>query len=293
MAQALTGQARVPGIGDLRKLPIEQLVTDMQARLGTGFDESTMIRKRRTIGVRSDRGTWVRIEARPLDKAASQGQINNGIEASTLLDGIAKPRWYQGVSWVDESAGVLWRADECALITGPAATPIGYPITEPDLSPDWWHTLNTSLDSLARQHVTRIATPDTEPITQALVTETIERAFPDHIDTTITDQRWVPAHADLNWSNLTASDCWILDWEDLGLAPPGLDAATLWVASLMVPALADKVLRARRADLNTRSGKIMALFCCAKDLNDPQFDSAPAFEPTTRHAAELVADLRR
>ncbi|WP_024804371.1 hypothetical protein [Nocardia sp. BMG51109] len=113
------------------------------------------------------------------------------------------------------------------------------------------------------------------------------------VDTTITDQRWVPAHADLNWSNLTAPECWILDWEDVGLAPRGLDAATLWVASLMVPALADKVFRARCADLDIRSGKIMALFCCSKDLNDPQFDSAPAFAPTRQHAAGLVVELRR
>ncbi|MGW5456702.1 hypothetical protein [Nocardia sp. NPDC003979] len=291
MAEALTGQPRVSDIGDLRQLPIDQLINDVQARLGTGFDASTIVRKRRTIGVRSDRGTWVRIEARALDKAAAQGQINNGIEASALLDGIAKPRWHQAVSWLDESAGLLWRADECAMITEPSATAIGYPLTEPELSQDWWHTLKSSLDSLARQHVTRVATPDTETITQALVTETIERAFPDRVDTTITDHQWVPAHADLNWSNLTAPDCWILDWEDLGVAPRGLDAATLWVASLMVPALADKVYRARCADLNTRSGKIMALFCCSKDLNDPQFHSAPAFEPTVRHAAELVADL--
>lgn len=292
MAEALSGHPHRSDIGDLRKLPVEQLIDTVQARLGTGFDESTMVRKRRSIGAQSDRGTWVRIEARPHDKAASQAQVNNGIETSALLDGIAKPSWHRAVSWLDESTAVLWRADECGLVTGPAAKPIGYPLTEPELSPDWWRTLNSSLDNLARQRTTRIATPDTEPITQALVTETIGRAFPDQVDTTITDQPWIPAHADLNWSNLTAPDCWILDWEDLGLAPQGLDAATLWTTSLMVPTLADKVFRERRADLATRSGKLMALFCCSKDLNDPDFATAPAFQPTAQHAAKLVEDLR-
>lgn len=293
MTDALSGQKQGADIGDLRKLSVQQLINDVQACLGTSFDESSMVRKRRSVGVRSDRGTWVRIEARALDKAAGQEQINIGIEASALLDGIAKPQWHRTVSWLDESTGILWRADECASITGPTAKPIGYPLTEPELSPDWWRTLNSSLDNLARQHTTRVATPDTQPITQALVTETIERAFPDQVDTTINDQPWVPAHADLNWSNLTAPDCWILDWEDLGLAPRGLDAATLWTASLMVPALADKVFGERHADLATRTGKLMALFCCSKDLNDPDFESAPAFEPTARHAAKLVTDLRR
>jgi hypothetical protein len=156
----------------------------------------------------------------------------------------------------------------------------------------WWGTLNDSLDNLARQHTSRIATPDTQSITQALVTDTIERVFPDRIDTTITDHPWVPAHADLTWSKLTAPDCWILDWEDLGLAPRGLDAATLWTASIMVPTLADRVYAERRADLNTRSGRIMALFCAVKQLGDPSFASAPAHEPTKQQAAELLANLR-
>ncbi|MFX0576916.1 phosphotransferase [Nocardia nepalensis] len=292
MADALSGHTQGADTGDLRKQSVDKLIDEVQARLGTGFDESTIVRKRRSVGVRTDRGTWVRIEARPLDKAASQEQVNNGIEASALLEGIAKPQWYRAVSWLDESLGVLWRADECALVTGPAAKPIGYPLTEPELSPQWWRTLNSSLDSLARQRTTRVATPDTKLIIQALVTETIEQAFPDQVDTMINNQPWVPAHADLNWSNLTAPDCWILDWEDFGLAPRGLDAATLWTNSLMVPTLADKVFRERRADLATRSGKLMALFCCSKDLNDPDFASAPAFKPTAQHAAELVEDLR-
>jgi hypothetical protein len=286
-------QTRTADIGDLRKLPIEDLIKDVQARLGTGLDKSTLVRKRRSIGLASDRATWVRIEARPRGKAAGQGQVNNGIEASVLLDNIAKPRWHRAVTWLDESTGVLWRADECELITGSGAKPIGYPLVEPVLTLDWWRTLNTSLDNLARQHTTRLATPDTQPITQALVTETIERAYPGQVDTTITDQPWVPAHADLNWSNLTAPDCWILDWEDLGLAPRGLDAAMLWANSLMVPALAEKVYHERRADLDIRSGKLMTLFHCCKDLNDSHFASAPAFEPTVKLASTLVTDLRR
>ncbi|WP_067665836.1 hypothetical protein [Nocardia miyunensis] len=292
MAEAATEPTQVAEAGDLRKQPIEQILTELQARLGTRFAESTMVRKRRSVGVQSDRDTWIRIEARPIGKAAAQAQINNGIEASTLLDGIAKPRWHQTVSWLDEPTQVLWRADECELITGPAAQPIGYPLTEPDLSPAWWRTLNESLDNLARQHTSRIATPDTQSITQALVTDTIEQVFPGRVDTTITDHPWVPAHADLVWSNLTAPVCWILDWEDLGLAPRGLDAATLWMNSIMVPALADRVYAERRADLTTRSGRIMALFYAAKELSDPSFASTPAYEPTMKQAAELLENLR-
>lgn len=286
-----TGRAQATGVDDLRKHPVEELLSDLGSRLATSFVESSIVRKRRSIGVQTHRNTWVRIEARALDKSAEQHQINNGIHASTLLTGIAKPRWYQAVSWYDEATDTLWRADECELVTGPHVVPIGYPLAEPELSSQWWCTLNRSLDNLADQHTTRIATPDTQPITQALVTETIEQAFPGRINTTITDQPWAPAHGDLNWSNLTAPECWILDWEDLGLAPRGLDAATLWMTSIMVPTLADKVYHERRADLESRPGKIMALFYCAKELNDPQFPSTPAYEPTTQQATRLLDDL--
>ncbi|MGN2636423.1 hypothetical protein ACWEKT_26965 [Nocardia takedensis] len=288
---ASADQPRIPVL-DLRKTTIGHLLADVAVRLAARFDESTIVRKRRTVGVATDRGTWVRIEARSHATAIEQGQIDNGTETSALLGGVAKPQWRQAVSWYDETTGTLWRADECDLVTGPTATPIGYPLTEPALSPHWWATLNTSLDTLARHTVTRRATPDTQPITQTLVTDTIEAVFPSVLDTTLDDPAaWAPAHADLVWSNLTAPDCWILDWEDLGLAPRGLDAATLWTGSLMVPALADKVFHERRTDLETRSGKLMALFTCCKDLAAPDFTTAPAFEPTTAHAARLITDL--
>ncbi|MFF7367154.1 hypothetical protein [Streptomyces tricolor] len=47
-----------------------------------------------------------------------------------------------------------------------------------------------------------MATPDTAAITQDFVTESIRAVFGDDFDTTV--ERWVPAHADLNWANATA-----------------------------------------------------------------------------------------
>ncbi|MGN2642380.1 hypothetical protein ACTD5D_40655 [Nocardia takedensis] len=283
-----------PATTDLRKTETTDLLAEIETRLATRLDASTIVRKRRTIGAATDRGTWVRIEARAYATTARQGQSNNGIEASALLHGIAKPRWHRAVSWLDHTTDTLWRADECDLVTSQTATPIGYPLTEPALTPRWWATLTTSLDSLAAQTLTRRATPDTQPITQTLVTDTIEAAFPGAVDTTLDDiGAWVPAHADLVWSNLTAPDCWILDWEDFGLAPRGLDAATLWIGSLMAPALADKVMRERRADLTSRSGQLMSLFTCSKDLTAPGFADTPAYEATTTHAHRLLAELGR
>jgi hypothetical protein len=112
------------------------------------------------------------------------------------------------------------------------------------------------------------------------------------VDTILTNHDWVPAHADLNWANITGPEFWILDWEDYGLGPRGLDAATLWVSSLTVPALAERVHNERRADLDTRSGKLMTLFTCVKFLQDSSACSSPFLEPIARVADKVIADLR-
>ncbi|TVT31261.1 phosphotransferase, partial [Amycolatopsis rhizosphaerae] len=164
-------------------------------------------------------------------------------------------------------------------------------VREVSLSEAWWARLNASLDALSRQHTTRVATPDTETITQALVAREVEHAFPGRVEVSLSEP-WVPAHADLAWANLTWPECWIIDWEDHGLAPRGLDAANLWAHSLGVPGLVERVWRERRADLETRSGRLMALFCCAKILNDSSIPSELR-EITTREANRVIADLQR
>lgn len=282
-----------PGLGDLRKQPVDDVLERVERRLDVGLDRATLVRKRRTLGARSQRGTWVRVEARPMAKIAAQGQSGNGTAAAALLNGIAKPEWFGAVSWADTHTQVVWRADEVELVTAPPVRSHGPLSGDPGLSDEWWATLNTSLDNLAQARTTRVATPDTEPIAHALVTTEINRAFPNRVDTSITDHEWVAAHADFHWANLTSPDCWILDWEDHGLAPRGLDAATLWINSLTVPVLAQRVYQERRADLETRSGRVMALFQCAKIVNDLGSGSTdPLIDLAIGVAATLIADLQ-
>lgn len=277
---------------DLRKESVEDVLRRVEVGLDVRLDRDSAVTKRRSVGARTDRGTWVRMEVRQLAKIATQGQVANGMEAAELLSGIAKPAWYGVLSWLDAASAEVWRADEIQLVSAAPIRSRGSLRDAPALPDAWWDSLNTSLDSLARQRTTRLATPDTETITQALVTNVIERAFPDTVDTTITDEEWVPAHADLNWANLTGPEFWILDWEDHGLAPCGLDAATLWTSSLTVPTLAERVHHERRTDLDTRSGKLMALFNLAKIVSGAGACESPIFEPAKRLAEKLIADLR-
>lgn len=279
-------------VRDLRQQPVDEVLDRVERQLAVGLDRAGLVRKRRSVGARSDRGTWVRIEARPMLKIVAQGQAGNGMEVASLLQGIAKPAWHAAVTWADVTAEVVWRADEVELVTAVPVRSRGVLSSDPELSERWWATLNTSLDNLAAQHTTRIATPDMEPISQALVSAEINRAFPNRVDTTITDHGWVPAHADLNWANITGPECWILDWEDHGRAPCGLDSATLWISSLIVPNLAKRVHQERKIDLQTRSGRLMALWQCAKIVNDLAGSTDLLLGLASDQAEQIIASLR-
>lgn len=207
---------------DLRKEPAEAVLDRAERMLGMRLDRETMARKRRSVGACTDRGTWVRVERRGLDRIRVQG--GDGTASAEALHGIAKPAWLSGVAWRDETEPVMWRADETGLLPD---APVGSAVVtkDPQLSEDWWASLNASLDALAAQHTNRIATPDTETLTQELVTRTIHSVFPG-VETAVVD--WRPAHGDLNWANMTAPVFCLFDWEDWGMAPRGLDAANLW-----------------------------------------------------------------
>ncbi|MDT3395631.1 hypothetical protein RKE29_03025 [Streptomyces sp. B1866] len=258
---------------------VDGALNRVERSLGVRLDRGTAVRKRRSVGARTDRGTWVRVERRALERIDGQGW--NGIECAAALRGIAMPKWFAGTAWRDPDDAAMWRADETELIS---AAPMK-PADRTALSDAWWATLNASLDALAAQKTTRVATPDTVTVTQASVDEVIRRAFPDAtVDTSLND--WTAAHADLSWANLTTPACYLLDWEDWGMAPRGLDSAKLWASSLDVPEVAERVRHERRNDLGSQTGKLMSLFCCSKLV--PYVDEGA---PVRKEALRLLDEL--
>lgn len=183
----------VPRAVDLRREPVDEVLDRVEQSLQTVLDRQSVVRKRRSVGARTDRHTWVRIERRGLDRIAAQGW--NGPEAATVLRDVALPQWHAGFAWRERHERVMWRADEMDLIT---AAPVGQAalVTEdPRLPAGWWVALNASLDAVAAHRTPRIATPDTETATQDLITTTIREVFPEVTDTRV--EEWTAAHADL------------------------------------------------------------------------------------------------
>ncbi|WP_019629343.1 hypothetical protein [Actinomadura atramentaria] len=221
----------------------------------------------------------------------AEGQGWNGVECAALLRGVAKPDWWGGVAWTDPAGRAMWRADETSLLPAAPVKPAGIVTADPRLPDEWWSALNSSLDALGAQGTARVATPDTVLITQEHVTEVVHAVFGTSVDAVIGE--WASAHADLHWSNVTAPRFCLFDWEDWGRAPRGLDAASLWSGSLAVPSLADRVRHERRRDLDSRDGKIMMLFCCAKIVGPHAHPADPRLRGAQAEATRLVKELQR
>jgi hypothetical protein len=209
------------------------------------------------------------------------------------LSGVAKPAWYQAVSWSDPDHAVWWRADETELVTAAPIKLGGTITTDPQLPTTWWATLRESLTALARYTTTRVAKLHAASASQAYISSLVGKAASGAsvpVDRTVTER--TTAHADLTWANLTAPRCWLLDWEDWGTAPRGLDAATLLLGSLTVPTLANRIRHEFADDLGSRSGHLVTLALCAELTSYPDY-AGVLFEPARQEARALLDTLKR
>ena len=268
---------------DLRVGSQGEVIARAERALGVALQPERAVRKRRSLGLPTERDTWARVSVCPAESAAERA----GLDATaTLPQRTRHPHWHQGASWrADE---LLWRVDETELIDDPVICSGGILTHDPALPDAWWPQLADALQALASVPTARIATPHTRPITQQRIDATIHAVFPD-VDTTV-DECSV-AHADLSWPNLTRTGR-ILDWEDFGRAPRGWDAATLWTNSLALPTLAERVADLFAADLSCRTGMVCRLYACAELIVAGDEYAGPLAQPVSEAADWLVSWLR-
>lgn len=253
------------------------------------LDRTGAVRGVASIGAGTDRGTWIRLEHARTEQVGVRGW--GGAEAAVALRGVAAPPWINTLTWRDEEPGVVWRADEVEFVAEPPVEPGPVLASDPKLPPSWWHTWDTAMDALAEARTARIAVARRQPVTAAHVARMIEAVWPGCVEPRVTE--WACAHGEMTWRKLTSPACWILGWDGFGLAPRGLDAATLWCNSLAVPEMAARIWRERRAELESPTGTVMALFCLARILGSPRAREHPLYRLAGGQASLLLACARQ
>jgi hypothetical protein len=189
---------------------------------------------------------WLKVfGATSPDHPPRKGEI-----ASDALRGIRKPHLIRQIEWADGDA--LWTARLITLADNavertPWAGDAAAAVTDA-----WLEELKVNLDRLAPQ-----------PSAHIHVSPRILSAWLSHnyrLHCTFAPSEWVTSHSDLQWSNLTAPNLHILDWEQLGSAPIGYDAGMLIAYSCRNPALVTRLRRVFSPHLSTPTGMIAWLF---------------------------------
>ncbi|WP_190816556.1 hypothetical protein [Saccharopolyspora pogona] len=276
----MSGTGVVPP--DLRRAGCAGAVSRAEQELAVRLDASQAVIKRRTWGAPSDRGTWVRLQVWPAGHAVVD-QVP-GVVAASALTQVPRPAWYRGVRW-DDDGGLVWRADELELVTQSPVIQAGTLTTDPSVSDDWWHELARALAAVA---TTAVPLPQ-QTVTQQRFTERITAAVGSDVDTTVT--AWGGLHGDIAFANLTAPELFLLDWEEFGRGPVGVDHARLWADSLATPGAAQRCTDEFAPYLHGRQGLLCRAYSLAPLLAFP--DSEPLRAPAERAAKEVSAALRR
>lgn len=239
----------------------------------------------RSISSRVDTGCgprWLRVVAEA--ELWAGGEFWTGNADAGQLTGVAKPQVLRHWDWTDR--GQRLRAELMSTAEGCPCSPTPELRCDLDLPDAWWAGLRGSLAALAGSATSRTA------VNQDDVTRRVRVFFGDRVDPAV--REWTTAHADLHWANLMEPDCVLVDWEGWGRAPAGYDAATLYVHSLLRPAVAERVRAEFAARLDSRDGLLSQLYATGRMLlriNDGDYEDLAI--PLHRNAERVIAALQR
>lgn len=260
---------------------MRRLLTDAADRFRLTLDGTPVFGWRdRSIGARAH-GTqgkyWVRVVTE--HHRWAMGDFWTGNADSRAVAGVPKPEVIDMEEWDDASDRV--RAELMNLMPGHVCSTTSEIHEAPPVSASWWEELRTSLGRVAVTSTERVA------VGQESVTRRLSVFFGDAVDPTV--REWSTAHADLHWNNLLAPELGMVDWEGWGRAPVGLDAATLYCHSLLVPDTAACVRAAFGDQLASPDGVRSQLYVIARLLLRIERGDDPGLAvPLHRLAASLL-----
>lgn len=237
----------------------------------------------RSVGCRvttTDTQRWMRVITEPAQWAGGPAWTGNA-DANTITN-VAKPVVLDVAEW-DES-GRRIRAELMTLAPGTQISADMVLRQHIDFGWPWWSTLRDSLNELAAFTTDRVCIDET--LLQRRLLATFGLSI--DLDTLV----WSTAHGDVHWANLTAPQCWILDWESWGRAPAGYDAALLLCVSLLESDTAACVHATFADMLDTLTGRIAQLAAAPKLLGLVEHGNHPDLAiPLHHHAHHVITAL--
>jgi hypothetical protein len=232
-----------------------------------------------SLGARVRAGSaeyWLRVVAE--QEQWADGDFWTGNTDANTIGCVPKPRVLRAWEWAEGS--VRMRAELMTLAEGLqcSSTPeLRIPV---ELPGTWWRTLRQSLWTLAVVPTSRTYLTGNE------VERRLRVFFGDRADPTVS--KWATAHTDLHWANLIAPDLVVMDWEGWGIAPAGFDAATLYLHSLLQPAIAKQVRAEFNELLEHQAGLISQLYVTTRMLLRIERGDYPDLVVPLHHNAERV-----
>jgi hypothetical protein len=222
--------------------------------------------------------TWLKI-GRADDK--NQLWAQQGERLAQSMADVPMPRILREFEW--HADGISWHAFQFTLVPSPSiqGTPwISAPM--PVLHDHWFSELKRALAAVSSVPLSRWLIHPGQ--VARMIAQRFGRKAPYDID------EWRTAHGDLNWSNLTAPELSLLDWEQWGAAPRGFDAALLLSLSIKEPDLYRRIEKTFTEDLDTPSGRVARLFTLARRLNriEAGFHDPREHRPAEREAWRLL-----
>lgn len=138
----------------------------------------------------------------------ASGDFWTGNQDAAGIVGVPKPTLIgEPYDWAESP--YVNRAEMMTLVADSACSATEELRSALDLPDQWWVALRAAMDTLATQRTERGA-PDQDAVTRRLLA-----FFGGRVDPVVT--AWIPAHGDLNWTNLTQPSLVLLDWESWGV----------------------------------------------------------------------------
>lgn len=237
----------------------------------------------RTIGaavVADGEHRWLRLVVEPAGLPLLDFWTGN--QAANVITGVRRPH----VLGSYEPTVMGWQCRSELMEFVPESPCSAEPIarTWPDVGPDWWSAFADSYRVIGNASTARIALDQEHLWSRLADAYSLNRPR---------IRRWTTAHGDLHWANLTAPQGWMLDWESWGVAPSGFDAASLYMHSLAVPELTDRIGTLFADELSSSDGIIGQLYIADRMSRRGDRDNIDVDRAVARRVAELLPQVSR